>query len=189
MFSCEFWKISKNTFFSDTSGWLLVKITAWLAIVYTKIDTLIWHRMTMSNSEWQRGATNNNEWLNKWKRVTTNGTTSDNECEWQKFLSKGFPRSLYSLVETVLVTFKKLHVHSPSPKIRSFTLSGLKSLKEKDSVKKPIIPRTTPEQGNRSHIVRVTSVCAQGYLCSYPPGRNSRMISVFIAVQNPVQDL
>ena len=67
------------------------------------------------------------------------------------------------------MTFKKLHVHSPSPKIKSFTLSGLKSLKEKDSVKKSIIPRETPEQGNRSHIVRVTSVCAQGYLCSTLP--------------------
>ena len=61
-------------------------------IIYKKTDEWYneWQRVvqrvttsgTTSDNEWQLVTTNDNEWYNEWQRVTRSGTTSD--YEWQR---------------------------------------------------------------------------------------------------------
>ena len=60
-------------------------------IIYKKTDEWYneWQRVvqrvttsgTTSDNEWQLVTTNDNEWYNEWQRVTRSGTTSDNESQ------------------------------------------------------------------------------------------------------------
>lgn len=69
-----------------------------------------------------------------------------------------------SFLKTVLVTYKKLHVHGYFPEIKYFTFSGLSVSLYKRFHGKKVILLTMSVQGNRAHTIHVVSVYAQGYL-------------------------
>ena len=75
------------------------------------------------------------ELLGKWFMVKSTKKNTKRALQRKtNILIKKLYCSFYSFVDNVLVTFKKLYVHSQIPEKKSFTLYGLKSFWKNDSL-------------------------------------------------------